>query len=121
MSEFTTTIRVLVNHINYGNHLANDAVVSLFHESRIRYLQSRGHTELNINGVGILVTELTVKYHKQAYLGDELECSLSYEKKGPCSGLFTYKLSRQNESIASGTTTIAFFDYTKQRLAKGSL
>ena len=39
---FSTRITVEVGHLNYGNHLANDAVLRIAHEARLRFLAAHG-------------------------------------------------------------------------------
>jgi hypothetical protein len=43
--------------INYGGHLGNDAVLSLVHEARVRFLKQQGYTENNIEGAGIIMAD----------------------------------------------------------------
>jgi acyl-CoA thioester hydrolase len=45
---FTTDIAVRITDINYGNHLGNDALVSILQEARMQWLTSNNYTELNI-------------------------------------------------------------------------
>ena len=42
---FQTTLRVQVGDVNYGGHLANDAVLRLCHEVRMRWLAGLGWSE----------------------------------------------------------------------------
>ena len=44
---FSTIIPVRITDLNYGNHLANDKVLSIIHESRIQFFQHYGYSELN--------------------------------------------------------------------------
>ena len=39
---FHTDIAVQIGDINYGNHLANDAMLRLCHEARLRFLRRLG-------------------------------------------------------------------------------
>jgi len=114
--EFSTVIPVCIEHINYGNHLGNDKVVSLLHEARVRYLKSKGKTEGNI-----LVTHLEVKYRKEAFHGDELSFHLHYTQTKPCSGVFYYNVMRDKEVVIQASTKIAFFDYQTRKIVKDSL
>ena len=57
-----TEVKVLVriSDINYGNHLGNDSLVSIIHEARILWLKSLNYTELNIEGTGLIMSDLAV-------------------------------------------------------------
>ena len=59
---FSTDVRVRVSDINYGNHLGNDALLSLVHEARLQFLQSRGFSELDIDGCGLILTDAVIVY-----------------------------------------------------------
>lgn len=43
---FRTRLTVQIGDINYGNHLANDAVLRLCHEARIRWLAEHASASL---------------------------------------------------------------------------
>jgi len=42
---WSTDLTVRIQDINYGNHVGNDAFVSLLHEARIRYFNQLGYSE----------------------------------------------------------------------------
>lgn len=114
--EFSTTIPVYIEHINYGNHLGNDKFVSILQEARVRYLKKKGKDERIF-----LVTHLEVEYRKEAFYGDELIVSVHFTQSKPCSGIFYYRIDRGDELVARATTKIAFFDYEKRKIVRGSL
>ena len=62
---FQTRIRVNIGDINYGNHLANDAVLRLCHEARLRWLATHGRNEIDIGGVGLIMADAAVKSVKE--------------------------------------------------------
>jgi acyl-CoA thioesterase FadM len=49
---FSTLIPVRITDINYGNHVGNDAILSLLHEARMQFLNKAGYTELEFGCVG---------------------------------------------------------------------
>ena len=55
-------IPVRITEINYGNHLGNDALVSILHEARMQWLSQLGYTELNIENTGLIMSDLAVEY-----------------------------------------------------------
>lgn len=73
---FETNIAVRVSDINYGNHLGHDSLVSYFHEARVQFLNKLGYTELDISGLGILVTNLVVNYINEAFYADILTINI---------------------------------------------
>ena len=67
---FTTKIAVRITDINYGNHLGNDALVSILHEARMQWLTSLNYTELNIENAALIMADLAVEYKSESYYGD---------------------------------------------------
>lgn len=113
---FQTTISVLVQHINYGNHLGHDALVSLLHEARVRAFAAKGKDERCL-----LVKTLHVEYIKEAFLHDELTFTITGENEGPCSARLTYSVHRDDKLIATAYTQLVFFDYTRKKIIRGAL
>src|SRR5512133_2024778 len=59
---FSTDIALYQSHINYGGHLDNALLLTLVSEARVRFFKSLGYTELNVEGVGILVADAALQY-----------------------------------------------------------
>ena len=72
----TFHIPVRIADINYGNHVGNDAFVSIIHEARMQWLQQYGYTELNIEGTGLIMSDLTVEFKNESFYGDVVEVKL---------------------------------------------
>ena len=116
---FSTDVRVRISDINYGNHLGNDALLSLVHEARLQFLQSRGFSELDIDGCGLILTDAVIVYKSQGFHGDLLTILAAvgdFTKYG-CD--FFYKVIRKNggKEVARAKTGIVFFDYNRQKVA----
>jgi len=67
---FKTEIPVRINDINYVGHLGNDAVLSIAHEARLRFLKQYNFTELNVGGAGIIMVDAAVQYKSEGLHGD---------------------------------------------------
>ena len=63
----TLAIPVRITDINYGNHLGNDAFVSIIHEARMQWLHQHGYTELNIEGAGLILADLAVEFRNEGF------------------------------------------------------
>jgi acyl-CoA thioesterase FadM len=116
---FSTDVRVRISDINYGNHLGNDAFLSLVHEARLQFLQSRGFSELDIDGCGLILTDAVIVYKSQGFHGDLLTILAAvgdFTKYG-CD--FFYKVIRKNggKEVARAKTGVVFFDYNRQKVA----
>lgn len=115
---FSTELPVMVQHINYGGHLGNDAVLSLVHEARIRALASLGYSEQNIEGAGVLMTEAYVRYLSEAYLGESLRFEVGVALSGHCQCTFCFSISASGRKVAEATTRLAFYDGGRRRVTK---
>jgi len=72
----TFQIPVRIADINYGNHVGNDAFVSIIHEARMQWLKQYGYTELKIEGVGLIMSDLTLEFKNESFYGDIVEVNL---------------------------------------------
>lgn len=117
---FCTCLRVRTGDLNYGNHLANDAVLRLCHEARMRWLTAAGMSEFNAGGSGLIMTDAAVQYRAQAHHGDELMLEMGAEAIGGGSFTLLYRLTRVSDGlvIARVQTGMACFDYGKQRVCR---
>lgn len=114
-------IPVRITDINYGNHLGNDAVVSIIHEARVSWLKSIGYSEFNIEGVSIIMSDLAVNYINESFYGDVLKIKLAV---GECSSagfeLYYNITTNRNEKeiqIAKAKTGIVFYNYEIKKIA----
>ena len=73
----TVIIPVRITDINYGNHVGNDALVGIIHEARVQWLSQLGYTELNIEGTGLIMSDLAVEYKNESFYGDQLKVTIS--------------------------------------------
>jgi 4-hydroxybenzoyl-CoA thioesterase len=56
-SGFITELEIRITDINYGGHLGNDRLLSLVHEARVQWLASHDWTELDVDGIGLIMTD----------------------------------------------------------------
>ena len=62
---FSTEIPVRITDLNYGRHLGNDALLSIIHEARVRFLSHFNYTESDIEGVGSMMADVAIIYKHQ--------------------------------------------------------
>jgi acyl-CoA thioester hydrolase len=116
---FSTEIPIRINDINYGGHLGNDAVLSLVHEARIRFLQSLGYSEFDIEGVGMMMTDAVVVYSSEGFYGDILNVDVGAAdfQSSHCDMMFRLTNKATGKEVACVKTGIAFFDRQKRKIA----
>ena len=114
---FSTDVRVRISDINYGNHLGNDALLSLVHEARLQFLQSRGFSELNIDGCGLIMTDAVIVYKSQSFYGDLLTilAAVGDVNKYGCDFFYKVIQKKGGKEVARAKTGIVFLTTTAKR------
>ena len=113
-------IPVRITDINYGNHLGNDALVSLLHEARVMWLRKYGYTEFNIEGNSVIMSDLAVQYLSESFYGDTLMIELSIGEISTAGFELYYFIYRENDkgkqTIAKAKTGIVFYNYALKKI-----
>lgn len=119
-SKIILPIPVRITDINYGNHLGNDAMVSIIHEARMQFLKHHGFTELEAGGTALIMGDLGVQFKSEAYYGDILSIEIFAKDITKVSFCLVYKITTQRESkiilVAIASTTMVSFDYTLKKV-----
>jgi acyl-CoA thioester hydrolase len=115
---FSTEIPVRISEINYGGHMGNDAALGILHEARIRFLESMGYTEFNIEGSGIIMTEALLSYRAEVFRGDVLtvEIGVGEIEATGCALFYRVTSTRSGKEALRARTLIAFFDYAQRKV-----
>jgi len=112
-------INVRISDINYGNHVGNDAFVSIIHEARIQWLQQHDYTELDFAGAGLIMSDLAIEFKNESFYGDTIEVSIYAGETARVSFELFYQLSaiRDNTTIilANAKTGMITYDYQKKK------
>jgi acyl-CoA thioester hydrolase len=113
---FSTQIKVRITDINYGNHLGNDSLLAIIQESRLQFLQSIDYSEVDIEGVGIIMGDVVIEYKRQAYYGDDLKIDIDTGDIARKSFDIYYRVSNQEDKlVALCKTGIVFYDYKQKK------
>lgn len=115
---FDCTIPVRISEINYGQHLGNDALVSMLHEARVQWLQALNYNELNIEGEGLIMADLAVMYKNEAFYGDLLLFKLYMGETSAVSFELVYEvINLQQKQIAVAKTGMVCFNYALKKVS----
>jgi acyl-CoA thioesterase FadM len=109
-----------VRDINAAGHLANDAIFSILHEARLRWLASRGWSEASVEGAAVLLADAAVIYRREGFWGMRLEISLAVTELRTRSFDLVYRVVDlgSGEEIARAKHGVVFFDHaTKASVA----
>jgi acyl-CoA thioester hydrolase len=140
--ENAASFEVRVGDINYGNHMGNDKSLLIFHDARLKFLESLGFSEKNIGGPGIIMRDAHVSFRKEVYLHDELTVDVGIENVSNSSFEMIYTVRRiglqsavggqrssvgsqqsavgdlqqdEGEVVFTGSTGLVAFDYESKR------
>jgi len=117
---YTASIPVRITDINYGNHLGNDALLSLIHESRMQLLSQWGYDELNAGGSALIMADVMIAYRGEAFYGDILQVKLYAEELTNHSFDLLYHIATEREDkileIAHAKTGMICFDYGTRKI-----
>jgi acyl-CoA thioester hydrolase len=115
---FSTEIAVRITDMNYGGHLGNDTMLSLIHEARMRFLNHHGFSEADVDGAGIIMTDVVIIYKIECFYGDILrfEVGVRDVAKSGCDIVYRITSKETGNEIAIAKTGIVFFDYQNRKV-----
>lgn len=114
---FSTEIPIYISYINYGHHLDNAALISIVSEARVRFFQSLGYMELDVEGVGIVVADVAAQYRSEAFHGETMvvEMGANDFNKFGCDLVWRLSDKATGREVARGKHGIVFFDYSARK------
>ncbi len=117
---YSTQIKLRISDINYGGHLAHDSILSITHEARVRFLESLGYTEGNIEGPGLILSDAALVYKSEAFYGQTIlvEIAVTDFSKYGCDLIYKLSDKKNLKEIARAKTGIVFFDYKKREICR---
>lgn len=117
----TLTIPVRITDINYGDHVGNDAFVAIIHEARMQWLQQHGYTELQLEEIGLIMSDLAIEFKNESFYGDTIEVKIGSGEITRVSFELYYQLitERNNETIllANAKTGMVCYNYAERKVA----
>lgn len=115
---FKTNIAVRITDINYGNHLGNDNLLSLIHEARLQFLNNYNYSELDIEGLGLIMSDSAINYMNESTYGDVLNFEIGISDISKIGFDLVYKISNQSKiQIALAKTGMVFFNYNEKKIS----
>ena len=108
-----------VDDINYREHLAHDKVLTLCHEARRQFFESKKLTEMDLLGKSIIMVDCAVQYKNEGHLGDELTFELGTGDFSGTSFSIYYTITHKNgQEVARAKTTLGFYDYDARKVQR---
>lgn len=119
---FSTEIPLRITDMNYGNHLGNDSVLSIIHESRSQWLKHENRSEIDVGGSGLIMADVMIAYKNEGYYGDILEIDVFVDNVSLKSFDLYYCISTKRKGqqikIAEAKTGMACFDYENRKVVR---
>lgn len=117
---FSTTIPVRITDLNYGKHVGNDTILSMIHEARVQYLHKLGYGELDLAGVGVIMSDVGIEFKSELFYGDEVLASVAAADITKISFDLYYKLEKRSGDktilVAIAKTGMVCYDYSKKKV-----
>lgn len=118
---FTTKIPIRITDLNYGGHVGNDKILSLLHEARVQYLTSANYGELDVEGVGLIMSDVAIEYRAELFYNDELFASVKATEFSKLGFDLYYLLEKIQEGkkvvVVKAKTGMICYDYTLKKIA----
>jgi acyl-CoA thioesterase FadM len=115
----TIKIPVRISDINYGNHVGNDAFVSIIHEARVQWLKEHDYSELNFDGNGIIMSDLAIEFKNESFYGDVIEVDIYAGETARVSFELFYQLSTIRNDLkiilANAKTGMICYSYERKK------
>jgi acyl-CoA thioesterase FadM len=121
---FSTSIPIRITDINYGGHAGNDTILSLIHEARVQFLKAHGYTEVEFEGVGMIMSDAGIEFKNELFYGDVVIVSVTATGFSKVSFDIYYKLEkvlRQTKDdkkvlVAIAKTGMVCYDYKNKKI-----
>jgi len=119
---FSVSIPIRITDLNYGGHVGNDTVLSLIHEARMQFLQYYGYKELEIEGIGLIMTDVGIEFKSELFYGDTIKASVSVRDFSRIGFDLYYKLEKEAEGktilVATAKTGMICYNYSSKKIVK---
>ena len=117
---FTTEIPVRITDLNYGGHVGNDSILSILHESREQFLRSHDYREMDLAGVGLIMSDVTIEFKNELFYGDILRASVTASEFYRVGFDLYYKLEKKVAdkwvTVSTARTGMVCYDYKLKKL-----
>lgn len=115
---FRCSLPVRITDINYGQHLAHDKLISMLHEARAQFFQNFNMSESNIDGLGIILSDLAICYQAESFYPETLTIEMAIGEPSRCGCDMFYRiLNANNNNVATAKTGLVFFNYQQKKVS----
>lgn len=117
---FSTLIPVRITDLNYGNHVGNDSMLSILHEARMQFLAQFGYTEMEMEGVGMIMSDVSIEFKTEVFYGDVIRAYVLVHDITRAGFDLYYKLTRSSDEsvIVIAKTGMICYDYQLKKVVR---
>jgi acyl-CoA thioester hydrolase len=119
---FITSIPIRITDLNYGSHVGNDTVLSIMHEARVQFLQYHAYKELDLGGVGLIMSDVAIEFKSEIFYGDIIKASVAASAFSRAGFAIFYKLEKttdeKNIIVAAAKTGMVCYNYELKKIAQ---
>ena len=117
---FSTLIPVRITDLNYGGHVGNDTILSILHEARVQFLRLHGYEELNMEGVGLIMSDVGIEFKSEVFYGDTITAHVTASDFTSVAFDMYYKLEKKVADrvmiVAIAKTGMVCYDYSRKKI-----
>jgi len=113
---FSTLIPVRITDLNYGGHVGNDTILTLVHEARMQFLKNYGYTEMDLEGVGMIMIDAGIEFRTEVFYGDQVKILVAATEFSRAGFNLYYKLMKNETIVAIAKTGMVCYDYDKKKV-----
>lgn len=118
---FTTIIPIRITDLNYGGHVGNDTILSIIHEARVQFLQHHGYGELEMAGLGVIMSDAGIEFKQELFYADRVKVSVTANEFSKIAFELYYKLEKETAGktvlVAAAKTGMVCYDYARKKVA----
>ncbi len=118
---FSTTIPIRITDINIGGHVGNDKILSLIHEARTQFFSFFGYSELDMEGIGTIMSDVEIEFKNEIFYGDVIKAYVTAADFSRVSFEVFYKFEKTDAEgktipIVNAKTGIVCYDYSRKKI-----
>jgi len=118
---FVTHIPIRITDLNYGGHVGNDNILSIIHEARVQFLRDKGYDEMNIEGVGLIMSDVVIEFKNELFYGDTIRASVVAKEFSKIGFDIFYKFEKEmngkNILVVIAKTAMVCYNYDLKKIA----
>lgn len=115
---FSTKIPIRITDLNYGGHVGNDTVLTLIHEARVQFLKNFGYTEMEMEGVSVIMSYAGIEFKAELFYGDVITAFVTINHFTAAGFDLLYKLMREETVAAIAKTGMICYNYNTRKVVR---